>query len=203
MNHGAFDSEGRFLIRRESNMQRIEQKKEDDHIVSLERRRSRTFPFSPLLLIDGFSRRSFSYNKLPEEPLKLSVHKLDGTCFGIWFSLSLSLTQTPFLFLLLMEMIACTEIEVPKRATVADLNQAVESAFSHVPKRGPEKISWYCFNLVHYQTNQKRSNQNCWFLWILIHSCFTVTQYQQTKHHSFWGSQNYYCFQVYFLIITS
>lgn len=98
-------------------MQRIEQEKEDDHDVSLERRRSRTFPFSPLLLIDGFSRRSFAYNKLPEKPLKLSVHKLDGTCF---------------------------EIEVPKRGTVANLKQAVESAFSHVPKKGPEKISWYC-----------------------------------------------------------
>lgn len=96
-------------------MQRIEQEKEDDHDVSLERRRSRTFPFSPLLLIDGFSRRSFAYNKLPEKPLKLSVHKLDGTCF---------------------------EIEVPKRGTVANLKQAVESAFSHVPKKGPEKISW-------------------------------------------------------------
>lgn len=39
----------------------------------------------PSLMIDGFSRKSFSYNKLPEEPLKLSVLKLDGSCFGIIF----------------------------------------------------------------------------------------------------------------------
>ncbi|KAM7459504.1 hypothetical protein LguiA_036498 [Lonicera macranthoides] len=35
----------------------------------------------PLLLIDGLSRKSFSYNKLPQEPLKLTVLKLDGTSF--------------------------------------------------------------------------------------------------------------------------
>lgn len=37
------------------------------------------------LMIGGFSRKNFSYNKLPEQPLKLSVRKLDGSCFGNFF----------------------------------------------------------------------------------------------------------------------
>ena len=40
-------------------------------------------PFSPLLLIETISRKSFSYNKLPQEPLELTILKLDGSCFGI------------------------------------------------------------------------------------------------------------------------
>ncbi|KAL9442973.1 hypothetical protein AB3S75_016350 [Citrus x aurantiifolia] len=67
------------------------------------------------LMIGGFSRKNFSYNKLPEQPLKLSVRKLDGSCF---------------------------DIEVMKTATIAELRQAVEAAFSHMPKTGPGKISW-------------------------------------------------------------
>ncbi|XP_050366295.1 uncharacterized protein LOC126784828 isoform X2 [Argentina anserina] len=78
-------------------------------------RRSRSLPFSPLLIIDGLSRKSFSYSALPQEPLKLSVLKLDGSSF---------------------------DIEVPKTATVAELKQAVESVFSHMPQKGPGKISW-------------------------------------------------------------
>ncbi|KAK9207896.1 hypothetical protein WN944_000245 [Citrus x changshan-huyou] len=67
------------------------------------------------LMIGGFSRKNFLYNKLPEQPLKLSVRKLDGSCF---------------------------DIEVMKTATIAELRQAVEAAFSHMPKTGPGKISW-------------------------------------------------------------
>ena len=37
----------------------------------------------------------------------------------------------------------CVDIEVAKTATVAQLKQAVESVFSHLPNRGPKKISWY------------------------------------------------------------
>uniref|UniRef100_A0A5B7AR99 Ubiquitin-like domain-containing protein n=1 Tax=Davidia involucrata TaxID=16924 RepID=A0A5B7AR99_DAVIN len=91
---------------------------DDDFIAraSFERRRSSyRIPFSPLLLIDGLSRKSFSYNKLPQEPLKLTVVKLDGSTFNI---------------------------EVAKTATVAEMKQAVEGVFSHLPKTGPEKISW-------------------------------------------------------------
>lgn len=71
-------------------------------------------PF-PFLLIDSFSRKSFSYNKLPQEPLNLTVIKLDGSSF---------------------------DIEVRKTATVAELKQAVEAAFSHLPKKGPGRVSW-------------------------------------------------------------
>ncbi|KAL5559781.1 hypothetical protein UlMin_035992 [Ulmus minor] len=65
--------------------------------------------------IDGLSRKSVSYNQLPDEPLKLSVLKLDGSCFNV---------------------------EVTKNATVAELKQAVEATFSHMPQKGPGKISW-------------------------------------------------------------
>ncbi|KAM7490085.1 hypothetical protein LguiA_033006 [Lonicera macranthoides] len=65
----------------------------------------------PLLLIDNLSRKSFSYRKLHQEPLKLTIVKLDASSFGI---------------------------EVAKSAMVAELKEAVEAAFSHMPN----KISW-------------------------------------------------------------
>lgn len=84
-------------------------------------RRSTSLP--SLMTLDG--RRSsfgnvtkalfYSYNKLPEEPLRLSVLKLDASSF---------------------------EIEVMKSATVEELRQAVEAAFSYMPQEGPGKISW-------------------------------------------------------------
>ncbi|GAA0140266.1 hypothetical protein LIER_01647 [Lithospermum erythrorhizon] len=74
-----------------------------------------TIPFSQMLRIDTLSRKSFSYNKVPQEPLKLTVLKLDGTYF---------------------------DIEVAKNGTVAELKQAVEVAFSHLPQSGPGKVSW-------------------------------------------------------------
>ncbi|GAA0187386.1 hypothetical protein LIER_34674 [Lithospermum erythrorhizon] len=64
-------------------------------------------PFSPLLLID----KSFSYNKIQQEPLRLTVLKLDGTSF---------------------------EIYVAKNGTVADLKDAVETAFCY----SPQTVSW-------------------------------------------------------------
>jgi hypothetical protein len=55
-------------------------------------RRSLALFISPLLIVDGLSRKGFFYRKLPTEPLKLSVLKLDGSCFGN-LSLSLSLSS--------------------------------------------------------------------------------------------------------------
>ncbi|CAI9284223.1 unnamed protein product [Lactuca saligna] len=72
-------------------------------------------PFSPLLLIETLSRKSFSYGKLPLIPIKLTVLKLDGSSF---------------------------DITVAKNPTVAQLKQAVEDAFSHFPKHGTGKVSW-------------------------------------------------------------
>ncbi|XP_070003726.1 uncharacterized protein [Nicotiana sylvestris] len=69
----------------------------------------------PFLLIDNIPKKSLSYNKLPEEPLKLTVLKLDGSSF---------------------------DIKVARNATVAELKQAVEAAFSHFPKAGTGKVSW-------------------------------------------------------------
>lgn len=59
--------------------------------------------------------KSLHYNKLPEEPLNLTVLKLDGSSF---------------------------DIKVARNGTVAELKQAVESAFSHFPKTGTGKVSW-------------------------------------------------------------
>ncbi|KAI4316337.1 hypothetical protein L6164_024325 [Bauhinia variegata] len=79
-------------------------------------RRSFALSFSPLVIIDGIFFRKSSYNKLPSEPLRLSVLKLNGSSF---------------------------DIEVAKTATIAELKDAVEVAFSHMPQKGPGKISWH------------------------------------------------------------
>lgn len=72
-------------------------------------RRSISFP------LELVSRKSLSYSKLPEEPIKLHVLKLDGSSFGI---------------------------QVKSSATIADLKLAVKNVFSDMPKTGPGKISW-------------------------------------------------------------
>ncbi|GMI83865.1 hypothetical protein HRI_002055800 [Hibiscus trionum] len=86
--------------------------------ASLEKPRrsiSLPLPLPSLLDVNGFSRKSCSYSKLPEEPIKLSVRKLDGSSF---------------------------DVQVIKSATVAELKLAVQRVFSHMPKEGPGKISW-------------------------------------------------------------
>ncbi|XP_059643142.1 uncharacterized protein LOC132285002 isoform X1 [Cornus florida] len=90
---------------------------EDDFIprVPIERARSScSYPLTHLLY-DGLSRKSLSYGKLPQEPLRLTILKLDGSSF---------------------------EVEVAKTATVAELKQAVEGVFSHFQKKGSVEISW-------------------------------------------------------------
>ncbi|XP_021639716.2 uncharacterized protein LOC110634875 isoform X1 [Hevea brasiliensis] len=59
--------------------------------------------------------RTYSYIKLPQQLLKLSILKLDGSSF---------------------------DVHVGKNATVAELKQAVEEVFSSSPKEGQGKISW-------------------------------------------------------------
>ncbi|XP_031373888.1 uncharacterized protein LOC116188580 [Punica granatum] len=101
-------------------MSRIESRvriEDDGHgvLVRPHRKSSSLLSFSPQLMIEGLSRTSFSYHKLPPEPIKLSVLKLDGSSF---------------------------DVRVMGTATVRELKEAVESAFSHMPKKGPGKISW-------------------------------------------------------------
>nr|ACU21151.1 unknown [Glycine max] len=60
-----------------------------------------------------FARKSFFYDRLPSQPLRLTVLKLDGSCF---------------------------HIQVSKMATVAELKDAVEAVFSHVPHKGQQKF---------------------------------------------------------------
>jgi len=76
---------------------------------------SRAFHCSPLFCVDSFSRKSFSYNKLPKEPLRLTVLKLDGSNF---------------------------EIQVAKKGRVRELRLAVEAAFGHLPMTGTGRVSW-------------------------------------------------------------
>ncbi|XWS72681.1 hypothetical protein CRYUN_Cryun02cG0061600 [Craigia yunnanensis] len=84
--------------------------------ASLEKpRRSISLSLPSLVDVNGFSRRSFSYSKLPEEPIKLSVRKMDGSSF---------------------------DVEIIKSATIAELKLAVQDVFNHTPKKGPGKISW-------------------------------------------------------------
>nr|KYP52533.1 U11/U12 small nuclear ribonucleoprotein 25 kDa protein [Cajanus cajan] len=71
---------------------------------------------SSLAIMEGIlARKTFFYGKLPSQPLRLTVLKLDGSSF---------------------------HIQVSKTATVAELKDAVEAVFSHVPHKGPAKISW-------------------------------------------------------------
>lgn len=77
-------------------------------------RRSFSLLSSPLTIV-GLSRKNALYRQLPNQPLMLSVLKLDGSCF---------------------------DIQVKKSATVAELKRAVEAVFSHMPQNGPGKISW-------------------------------------------------------------
>lgn len=87
---------------------------DDSPRFSLERRRGGSACFSSLG-DDDIPRRSFSYLKLPQQLLKLSILKLDGSCF---------------------------DVQVARTASVAELKQAVESVFSLSPKEGQGKISW-------------------------------------------------------------
>ncbi|KAL2318073.1 hypothetical protein Fmac_031949 [Flemingia macrophylla] len=73
--------------------------------------RSSSLPIISAIL----ARKSFFYNRLPSQPLRLTILKLDGSSF---------------------------HIQVSKTATVAELKDAVEAVFSHVPYKGPAKISW-------------------------------------------------------------
>lgn len=55
--------------------------------ASLEKpRRSISLSLPSRVVVNGFPRKSFSYSKLPEEPIKLSVRKLDGSFFGTFLS---------------------------------------------------------------------------------------------------------------------
>ncbi|XP_059642652.1 uncharacterized protein LOC132284559 [Cornus florida] len=71
--------------------------------------------FSSLSLNSGILPRSFSYHKLPQQHLKLSVFKLDGSSF---------------------------DVHISRNATVAELKVAVEGLFTSSPREGQEKISW-------------------------------------------------------------
>lgn len=83
--------------------------------ASLERLPGKSTSSSPAVAADGSTHESFSYSKLPEETLNLSIRKLDGSSFVI---------------------------EVLKSATVADLKLGVQNVFCHMPDEGPDKISW-------------------------------------------------------------
>lgn len=61
------------------------------------------------------SRKSFSYDKLAQVPIQLTIIKLDGSSFAI---------------------------NVTKSATIADLKQAVEHVFGHLSTKGLDEISW-------------------------------------------------------------
>ncbi|URD91857.1 hypothetical protein MUK42_01076 [Musa troglodytarum] len=91
-------------------------------------------------------RRSISYCRLPEQLLRLSVLKLDGSSFGtfryflrpfkkvhVLLDLSLPILKTAML----------AEVEVARTASVVELKMEIEDIFSESPDEGGCSISWY------------------------------------------------------------
>ncbi|PNX57868.1 U11/U12 small nuclear ribonucleoprotein 25 kDa protein, partial [Trifolium pratense] len=76
--------------------------------------KKKTPQFSSSSSVELFCRNTLFYDKLPSQPLRLSVLKLDGSSF---------------------------DIQVSKTATIAELKDAVEAVFSYSPQHGPGKIS--------------------------------------------------------------
>lgn len=110
--------------------------------------------FSPLASFENglAHHRSASYFKLPEQLLKLSVLKLDGSSFGerlgflllslflFWFCVHLSLSLAcsfPIFFFF-------SDVHISRWATIAELKLVVEELFSRSPDVEEEgEISWY------------------------------------------------------------
>ncbi|KAG8487747.1 hypothetical protein CXB51_018537 [Gossypium anomalum] len=84
--------------------------------ASLERLPGKSTSSSPAVAADGSTHETFSYSKLPEETLNLSIRKLDGSSFVI---------------------------EVLKSATVADLKLGVQNVFCHMPDEDADLIEKY------------------------------------------------------------
>lgn len=47
-----------------------------------------------------------------------------------------------------LRFFAIIDVEIAKTATVDELKQAVEAVFSHLPQKGPGKISWFVHAFV-------------------------------------------------------
>ncbi|KAL6013427.1 hypothetical protein ACLOJK_003925 [Asimina triloba] len=60
--------------------------------------------------------RTFSYHRLPQQLLRLSVLKLDGSCF---------------------------EVQIERKASISELKRAIENIFSKSSKEGEGEISWW------------------------------------------------------------
>ncbi|XP_077236694.1 uncharacterized protein LOC143878276 [Tasmannia lanceolata] len=89
---------------------------DESHKFLQERRWGFVSPFSPINNgVPHNNRQISSYHKLPQQLLKLSVLKLDGSSF---------------------------DVQVARTASVMELKQAVEEVFSQSPKEGEGKISW-------------------------------------------------------------
>ena len=125
--------------------------------LSLEKpRRSLAFPLSPLMLIDGLSRKSnVSYDKLPEEPLKLSVIKLDGSSFGNLSRFS-SFTPADFAWHISITLFGCWEKVLGKCKTF----------LSSATKRGLSWFSYYIkcqmkWGLYRYRCSSCKNSHCC------------------------------------------
>lgn len=103
--------------------------------------------------------RNLSYDKLPPDPLTLTVLKLDGSssvyiavsfmfdfydiCLCAFVFYSYLLYVKPFHFPgLYISSFVFVGIKVAKTETVSELMLALEAAFYHLPKKGPAKVSW-------------------------------------------------------------
>lgn len=115
---------------------------------------------SLMIVSNGRHRRSpstshidhnFSYYRFPSETLNLSIIKLDASSFRnsllflLFFYLFKIFSRLIFVkrsWILNRCMILFAGVEVANEATVAELKQAVEAIFAHVPLKAPGKILW-------------------------------------------------------------
>lgn len=107
-----------------------------------------------LSLNDALFLRSLSYNKLPQQLLRLSIIKLDGSSFGnsryfhaflpfFFFKKKNVIIRVSFeLIYYVCVLKLFLDVQIGSSSTVGELKLAVEEVFSWSPKVGQGKISW-------------------------------------------------------------
>ena len=96
-------------------------------------------------------RSSFSYRRIPDPPLRLTVRKLDGSFFGtLRIDLAPSIFQISLFFphkkiLLRSDVLPppLTDVEIARSAAVWELKAAIEELFVALFDDTDKAISWY------------------------------------------------------------
>jgi U11/U12 small nuclear ribonucleoprotein 25 kDa protein len=96
-------------------------------------------------------RSSFSYRRIPDPPLRLTVRKLDGSFFGtLRINLApsifeISLYFPPKKFMMRSDVLPppLTDVEIARSAAVWELKAAIEELFFALFDDTDKAISWY------------------------------------------------------------